>query len=300
MDLKNFRFDVDGDGIATATWDMAGKSMNVIDLSVMDEIEKIVGEISANEAIKGAIITSGKEAFSGGADLNMLEALNEAFQTELARNRESAVKKLFEDASRLGNIYRRLETCGKPVVAALNGTAVGGAFELALACHHRIVADDDRIKLGLPEVKVGLMPGAGGTQRVARLANPQDALAMLLKGDQLSPSKAKAMKLVDQVVPAAELLPAAKKWLKESPRQGRAVGRGRLQAAGRQGLFGAGRQRLPAGGRDLPARDLRQLSRRRAASSRRCSRGCSCPSTRRSGSRRAISRTSCRARKRRR
>jgi 3-hydroxyacyl-CoA dehydrogenase/enoyl-CoA hydratase/3-hydroxybutyryl-CoA epimerase len=218
VDLKNFRFEVDADGIATATWDMAGKSMNVIDLSVMEEIEKIVGEISANAAIKGAIITSGKETFSGGADLNMLEALNEGFQTELARNRESAVKKLFEDASRLGNIYRRLETCGKPVVAALNGTAVGGAFELALACHHRIVADDDRIKLGLPEVKVGLMPGAGGTQRVARLANPQDALAMLLKGDQLSPSKAKAMKLVDQVVPAGELLPAAKKWLEESPR----------------------------------------------------------------------------------
>jgi len=219
VDLKNFRFDVDGEGIATATWDMAGKSMNVIDLSVMDDIEKIAGEISANDAIKGAIITSGKESFSGGADLNMLEALNAAFQTELARNRESAVKKLFEDASRLGNIYRRLETCGKPVVAALNGTAVGGAFELALACHHRIVADDDRIKLGLPEVKVGLMPGAGGTQRVARLANPQDALAMLLKGDQLSPSKAKAMKLVDQVVPAGELLSAAKKWLKESPRK---------------------------------------------------------------------------------
>ena len=219
MDLKNFRFDVDGEGIATATWDMAGKSMNVIDLSVLDDIEKIAGEISANDAIKGAIITSGKESFSGGADLNMLEALNAAFQTELARNRESAVKKLFEDASRLGNIYRRLETCGKPVVAALNGTAVGGAFELALACHYRIVADDDRIKLGLPEVKVGLMPGAGGTQRVARLANPQDALAMLLKGDQLSPSKAKAMKLVDQVVPAGELLSAAKKWLKESPRK---------------------------------------------------------------------------------
>jgi 3-hydroxyacyl-CoA dehydrogenase/enoyl-CoA hydratase/3-hydroxybutyryl-CoA epimerase len=220
MDLKNFRFDTDADGIATVTWDMAGKSMNVIDLSVMDEIEKIVEEVAANAAIKGAIVTSGKDSFSGGADLNMLEALNGAFQTEIATSgREAAVKRLFEDASRLGRIYRRLETCGKPFVAALNGTAVGGAFELSLACHYRVVADNERIKLGLPEVKVGLMPGAGGSQRVARLANPQDALQMLLKGDQLAPAKAKAMKLIDAVVPAGELQAAAKKWLMESPRK---------------------------------------------------------------------------------
>jgi 3-hydroxyacyl-CoA dehydrogenase/enoyl-CoA hydratase/3-hydroxybutyryl-CoA epimerase len=218
--LKNFRQDIDGDGIATFTWDMAGRSMNVIDLSVIDDIETIVGDIGANEAIKGAVITSGKEAFSGGADLNMLEMLAGAFQAELAaKGREAAVKRLFEEASRLSWLYRKLEKVGKPVVAAINGTCVGGAFELVLACHGRIVADDPKIKLGVPEVKVGLLPGAGGTQRIPRLANPQDALQMMAKGDQLSPAKAKAMKLVDAVVPAGELIAAAKKWLKETPRK---------------------------------------------------------------------------------
>jgi 3-hydroxyacyl-CoA dehydrogenase/enoyl-CoA hydratase/3-hydroxybutyryl-CoA epimerase len=220
MELKNFRFDIDAEGIATVTWDMPGKSMNLIDMSVIDEWEKIAAEIKSNEAIKGVIITSGKESFSGGADLNMLEGLNGVFQESLKRDgREAAVKRLFEEASRLGNVYRKLETSGKPIVAAINGTAVGGAFELMLACHYRVVANDDTIKLGLPEVKVGLLPGAGGTQRVARLANPQDALQMLLKGEQLSPAKAKGMKLVDAVVAKEELLGAARKWLKESPRK---------------------------------------------------------------------------------
>jgi len=219
VDLKNFRFDIDNDGIATVTWDMPGKSMNVIGISVMDEFEKIIAAISTDEAITGVIVTSGKESFSGGADLKMLEALNLEFQAKLElKGQEAAVKQLFDDASRLGNIYRKLETCGKPIVAAINGTAVGGAFELVLACHYRIVGDDESIKLGLPEVRVGLMPGAGGTQRVARLANPQDAMQMLLKGGQLSPSRAKAMKLVDAVVPTGDLLAAARQWLAESPR----------------------------------------------------------------------------------
>jgi 3-hydroxyacyl-CoA dehydrogenase/enoyl-CoA hydratase/3-hydroxybutyryl-CoA epimerase len=219
VDLKNFRFDIDAEGIATVVWDMQGKSMNLIDMSVIDEFEKIAAEIKSIEAIKGAIITSGKESFSGGADLNMLEGLNGVFQESLKRDgREAAVKRLFEEASRLGNVYRKIETSGKPVVAAINGTAVGGAFELMLACHYRIVANDESIKLGLPEVKVGLLPGAGGTQRVARLANPQDALQMLLKGEQLSPAKAKGMKLIDAVVAKEDLLATARKWLKESPR----------------------------------------------------------------------------------
>lgn len=219
MELKNFRFDIDSDGIATISWDMPGKSMNVIDLSVMDELEKIVEAISSDQTITSAIVTSGKQAFSGGADLKMLESLNSSFQTELKeKGQQAAIEKLFADASRLGDIYRRLETCGKPIVAAINGTAVGGAFELVLACHHRIVVDDENIKLGLPEVRVGLMPGAGGTQRVARMANPQDALQMLLKGQQLSPSRAKAMKLVDEIVPLDGLLASAKKWLADSPR----------------------------------------------------------------------------------
>ena len=218
MDMKNFHLDIDGDGIATLTWDMPDKSMNVIDLTVIEEFEGFVDDVSTNDAIKGVIVTSGKETFSGGADLKMLEALNNPYlKDRLKRGCRSATKQLFDEASRLSKLYRRLEKCGKPVVAAINGTAVGGAFELALACHHRIVADDDNIKLGLPEVRIGLMPGAGGTQRVARLAGPQDALQMMLKGEQLSPARAKAMNLVDAVVPAGKLIAAARNWLNDSP-----------------------------------------------------------------------------------
>ena len=109
---------------------------------------------------------------------------------------------LFAESRKLSQLYRRIETCGKPFVAAINGTALGGGFELCLACHQRIAADNDKTRLGLPEVKIGLFPGAGGTQRIARMMAPADALQFLLKGDQLRLSRAKSMKLVDAVVPA--------------------------------------------------------------------------------------------------
>ncbi len=166
------------------------------------------------------MITSGKETFSGGADLNMLDRMLGAFRAAVAAgHRDEAVKRLYAETFRLGDLFRRLETCGKPVVAAINGTCLGGAFELALACHGRIAADGDKVRMGLPEVRVGLLPGAGGTQRVARLVNTQDALTMLLKGEQLKPARAKALGLLDAVVPADDLIPAAKRWLKETPRK---------------------------------------------------------------------------------
>ena len=121
---------------------------------------------------------------------------------------------VFEESRKLSQLYRRLETCGKPWVAAINGTAMGGGFELCLACHHRVAADNPKTRLGLPEVKIGLFPGAGGTQRVARMLAPADALQLLLKGDQLRLDRAKAMKLIDAVVPAADLIKAAKDWIK--------------------------------------------------------------------------------------
>ncbi|HEY5216732.1 MAG TPA: 3-hydroxyacyl-CoA dehydrogenase NAD-binding domain-containing protein, partial [Pseudolabrys sp.] len=105
-------------------------------------------------------------------------------------------------------------TSGKPWVCALNGTAMGGGFELALACHQRIAADNLKTRLGLPEIKIGLFPGAGGTQRIARMLPPADALQFLLKGDQLKTDRAKAMKLIDAVVPAGDLVKAAKDWIK--------------------------------------------------------------------------------------
>jgi 3-hydroxyacyl-CoA dehydrogenase/enoyl-CoA hydratase/3-hydroxybutyryl-CoA epimerase len=218
MALTNFRRELD-QGIATYTWDMAGKSMNVIDVSVMDDFEAIVADIGTEKAVTGAIITSGKDSFSGGADLTMLQTLLASFAPiAAAEGREAGVKRLFDEGGRLGRIFRQLEKVGKPVVAAINGTCVGGAFEMSLACHARFVADDDRIKLGLPEVRVGLMPGAGGSQRVARLASPEDGLQMLLKGEQLAPARAKAIGLVDRLVPRAELIAAAKAWLRDTPR----------------------------------------------------------------------------------
>src|SRR5690606_14405713 len=107
-------------------------------------------------------------------------------------------------------LWRKLETCGKPWVSAINGTCMGGAFELSLACHGRVAADDETVKLALPEVKIGIFPGAGGTQRVPRLANTQEALQMLTSGQNLSPTRAKAMGLVHEIAPRSKLVDTAK------------------------------------------------------------------------------------------
>src|SRR6185312_4403045 len=129
---------------------------------------------------------------------------------EKADNLEKATQKLFETAGFMSGLFRRLETCGKPWVSAINGTCMGGAFELSLACHGRVAADSEKVKMALPEIKVGLFPGAGGTQRVPRLANTQEALQMLTSGQTLSPKKAKAMNLVNDIVEPGKLIDAAK------------------------------------------------------------------------------------------
>jgi 3-hydroxyacyl-CoA dehydrogenase/enoyl-CoA hydratase/3-hydroxybutyryl-CoA epimerase len=215
MSFTNFTIENDGDGIALATWDSPGRSMNVIDAKVMDELSAIIDQTTADTAVKGVVITSGKDAFCAGADLTMLEGLSRAF-AELAASQgeEAAMMRFFEESRRWSVLCRRIETCGKPWVAALNGTALGGGFELALACHRRIAADNPRTRVGQPEVKVGLIPGAGGTQRVARMMPPSDALQFLLKGDQVQLTRAKAMKLIDTVVPKADLIRTAKEWIK--------------------------------------------------------------------------------------
>jgi 3-hydroxyacyl-CoA dehydrogenase / enoyl-CoA hydratase / 3-hydroxybutyryl-CoA epimerase len=215
MTFQNFTFDVDADGIALVTWNMPGRSMNVIDAKVMEELAAIVERVADEAGIKGAVLTSGKDAFCAGADLTMLEAQSRTF-TDLLKSQgeEAANKRLFEEGRKLSVIARRIETSGKPWVAALNGTAMGGGFELALACHHRIASENDKTRLGLPEIKVGLFPGGGGTQRIARMMPPADALQFLLKGDQLRLNRAKAMKLVDEIVPAGELTQKARDWIK--------------------------------------------------------------------------------------
>ncbi len=217
--MANFKFDVDADGIALITWDMAGRSMNVIDFSVVEEINTLVDKVASDAAIKGAVVTSGKDTFGGGADLTMLEKQRNDYEaTFKSKGEDAAIAMVFERSRGLSQVYRKLETCGKPWVAAINGTAMGGCFEMALACHYRVASDNPKTRLGLPEIKVGLFPGAGGTQRIARLLAPVDALQLLLKGDQLRLDRAKALKLIDAVVPAADLIKAAKDWIKTTPK----------------------------------------------------------------------------------
>ncbi len=213
MTYQNFTVETDSDGIAVVTWDMPEKSMNVIDLSVMADLDKIIDETTADESVEGVVVTSAKDAFSAGADLSMLETMLGEFQALKASDPEKAAKVLFENAGHLNLIYRKLETSGKPWVAALNGTTMGGGLELALACHGRIAADNPKTKLALPEVKVGLFPGAGGTQRVPRLIHTQEALQFLLQGKNFDPKRAKTVGLIHDVVPVGELVPKAKQMI---------------------------------------------------------------------------------------
>ena len=213
--MASFKLDVDSDGMALVTWDMGDRSMNVITMDVIAELGTIVDKVANDAAIKGVVITSGKPAFCGGADLAMLESIRGLYADMVRKQgEEAAAKMVFDESRKLSQLYRRIETCGKPWVCALNGTAMGGGFELALACHYRVAADEAKTRLGLPEIKIGLFPGAGGTQRVARMLQPADALQFLLKGDQLKVDRAKAMKLIDAVVPAADLIKTAKDWVK--------------------------------------------------------------------------------------
>jgi 3-hydroxyacyl-CoA dehydrogenase/enoyl-CoA hydratase/3-hydroxybutyryl-CoA epimerase len=215
MNLKDFRLEVDSDGIALLTWDMPGRSMNVFTMEVLRELAEIVEHVATNSAIKGAVVASGKDTFSGGADLTMLQGLSRAYaEIVQVKGEIEANRTLFEESRKMSLLYRRLETSGKPWVAAINGICLGGAFELALACHRRFASENEKTRVGLPEVKVGLFPGAGGTQRLARMIPTADALQLLLKGDQLRLDRAQALKLIDEIVPREKLIESAKAWIK--------------------------------------------------------------------------------------
>ncbi|RXT53136.1 3-hydroxyacyl-CoA dehydrogenase [Bosea sp. Tri-44] len=218
MNLVNFRFETDADGIATLTWDMPERSMNVITPQVMEELNQIVDKVASDEAIKGCVIVSGKEAFSGGADLTMLQGLRDLY-VKLAKEQgeQIAMQRFFDESRKLSQLYRKLETCGKPFAAAIHGVCLGGAFELALSCQLRVVSDDASTRVGLPEIKVGLFPGAGGTQRVSRLMQTGDALQMMFKGEQIKALPARNSGLVHAVVPRDQIVATAKEWLKANP-----------------------------------------------------------------------------------
>ncbi|ESY33668.1 3-hydroxyacyl-CoA dehydrogenase NAD-binding domain-containing protein [Mesorhizobium sp. LNJC391B00] len=214
MTYTNFTVDTDADGIALVTWNMPDRSMNVFTEEVMNELDKIIDQVVADAAIKGAVITSGKDSFSGGADLTMLQKMLAVFAKEKTKDPEKAAQLLFDNAGRMGGLWRKLETSGKPWVSAINGTCMGGAFELSLACHGRVAADSEKVKMALPEVKVGIFPGAGGTQRVPRLTDQQQALQMLTTGQTLSPQKAKAMGLIHEIAEPGKLIETAKAMIR--------------------------------------------------------------------------------------
>lgn len=216
MSLKNFTLEIDKDGIALVTFDSPGKSMNVISADVMDDFDALTKQIIEDDKIKGVVITSGKDAFCAGADLSELGGANE----ELTKLPEEEMKqKLFEQCFRLNKTFRALETCGKPIAAAVNGLALGGGFEIALACHYRVMpSDNPKAKLGLPEAMVGVLPGGGGTQRLPRLVGVMNAAPVLLQGKQLDAATAQQQGIVDAVVPLAELVSKAKEIVKEDPK----------------------------------------------------------------------------------
>ena len=214
MSYTNFTIETDADGIALVTWNMPDKSMNVFTAEVMKELDAIVDQTVADEAVKGVVFTSGKSTFSGGADLSMIKGMFTFQQEQKKLDPENAAQKLFDLTGQMTGLFRKLETSGKPWVSAINGTCMGGAFELSLACHGRVAANSKSVKIALPEVKVGIFPGAGGTQRVPRLTNAQDALQMMTTGSSLTPQRAKAMGLIHEIAEPAELINAAKAMIK--------------------------------------------------------------------------------------
>ena len=202
---STIRWDKGDDGIVVLTLDDPNQSANTMNAAYAASIKATVERLEAErDDITGVIITSAKKTFFAGGDLNDLKAATREHSDEIAT------------FVRDGKSYlRRLETLGTPVVAAINGAALGGGLEIALACHYRIVVNDPKAVLGFPEVQLGLLPGAGGVTRTVRMLGIVDALMqLLLQGQRLRPQKALEIKLVDEIVPTRDdLVPAAKQWI---------------------------------------------------------------------------------------
>ena len=191
-------------GVVTLTMNDPAASANTMNDAYIAAMAATVERLQAEKAeLRGVVITSAKQTFFAGGNLKMLSRIQPENAAEV-----------FETIEEVKRQLRVLETLGVPVVAAINGAALGGGLEIALACHHRIVADDNRIELGVPEVTLGLLPGGGGVTRTVRLLGLQDALMkVLLQGQRMKPAHAKSVGIVDEVVPAGELLDAAYRWI---------------------------------------------------------------------------------------
>jgi 3-hydroxyacyl-CoA dehydrogenase/enoyl-CoA hydratase/3-hydroxybutyryl-CoA epimerase len=204
--MSDFKYEKDADGIVTITMDMQGQGANTMNAAYLPAMNGVIEKLHAEQDLKGVVFASAKKTFFAGGDLNDLlkvERADEAAFAMVERNKAP---------------YRALEKLPVPVVAAINGAALGGGFELCLACNRRIVVNAPHAVVGLPEVTLGLLPGAGGVVRLTALIGLEKALPLLLEGRQLRPADALKQGLVDEIVPTVtELVPAAKAWIKANP-----------------------------------------------------------------------------------
>ena len=210
--MTDFTYAVDAEGVATLTWDVAGKSMNVMSLAGFAELDALIDRALADPAVRGVILTSAKPDFAGGMDLNVIARMRD----------EGGAQGIFDGVMRMHAVLRKIERAGmdpktlkgaKPIVAALPGTALGIGLELPLACHRIIAADNPKAKIGLPEIMVGIFPGAGGTTRLVRKMGAMMAAPFLLEGKLSDPKSARGAGLIDEVVAPDQLLARAKEWV---------------------------------------------------------------------------------------
>lgn len=207
--MSAIRYDLGSDQILTLTIDMPGQSANTMNGEFREALTNTVAKVKSDlENIKGIIVTSGKKTFFAGGDLNELHKVTR----EDAEAFETMVNGLKAD-------MRFLETTGKPVVAAINGSALGGGLEIALACHHRVALDDDKIQLGLPEVTLGLLPGGGGTQRLPRMIGLEAAFPYLMEGKKVNPKAAAKAGIVNELGDSVEdLIAKARAFIEANPK----------------------------------------------------------------------------------
>lgn len=214
--LKHFNLEM-SDGVAMVEFNLANKSENLLGGEVFADLEKISKAIIDDEAIKGAVIFSKKRNFCLGADVSMLSS-GSASKSDGPQKLKNPALPLYQSINHSNQILRALETCGKPIVAAINGSALGGGLELTLACHYRIASNNPKTRLGLPEAKIGLLPGGGGTQRLPRLISAAAALPLMMQGTLLKVEKAKELGIIGEIVDHKDLLASAKKWALENPK----------------------------------------------------------------------------------
>ncbi len=208
MSFKNkiLSYELDKDGIGLITINMEDHPANLFSTDFMETFFEITKEAIADKTVKGVIVTSSRRMFMAGADLKMLE------------KPVTDAEAFYNNSVQMHKHMRDIENGGKPFVAAINGHALGGGLEVCLCCHYRISVDDPKIKIGFPEIKVGLFPGGGGTSKAPYLMGIQGAMMAILQGTDHTPAKAKTAGLIHETVASAEeLIPAAKKWILETP-----------------------------------------------------------------------------------